>query len=92
MILGGRAVQHRELQNHETDKFLSYFKPCIIPLEGGHATGFKTPEEEEFKIKLFTCKGKRTVHVKPVRTSTCILMYSNTFFDLSSYALYTKFL
>uniref|UniRef100_M0ZZK3 Villin headpiece; Gelsolin region n=1 Tax=Solanum tuberosum TaxID=4113 RepID=M0ZZK3_SOLTU len=33
--LGGRAVQYREKQRHETKKFLSYFKPCIIPLKGG---------------------------------------------------------
>lgn len=64
--LGGRAVQHREIQGHESDKFLSYFKPCIIPLEGGVASGFKKPEEEEFETRLYTCKGKRAVHLKQV--------------------------
>ena len=51
VILGGRVVQHKELQNHESDKFLSYFKPCIIRLDGGHVTRFKTPGNEEFEIK-----------------------------------------
>lgn len=32
--LGSRAVQYREDQGFETEKFLSYFKPCIIPVEG----------------------------------------------------------
>ncbi|WZY68564.1 hypothetical protein YC2023_000804 [Brassica napus] len=45
--LGGRAVQYREVQGHETEKFLSYFKPCIIPQEGGVASGFKHVEAEE---------------------------------------------
>ena len=65
-VLGGRAVQHRELQGHESDKFLSYFKPCIIPLEGGIASGFKKPEEEEFETRLYVCKGKRVVRLKQV--------------------------
>ncbi|KAJ3683840.1 hypothetical protein LUZ60_014067 [Juncus effusus] len=65
-VLGGRAVQHREIQGHESDKFLSYFKPCIIPLEGGFASGFKSPEEETFETKLYICKGKRAVRVKQV--------------------------
>ena len=65
-VLGGRAVQHRELQGHESDKFLSYFKPCIIPLEGGIATGFKKVEEEAFEIQLYVCKGKRVVRMKQV--------------------------
>ncbi|TQD70440.1 hypothetical protein C1H46_044029 [Malus baccata] len=62
--IGGRAVQHREVQGHETAKFLSYFKPCIIPEEGGVASGFKHAVAEEHKTRLFVCKGKHVVHVK----------------------------
>ncbi|GAB4853554.1 hypothetical protein Ancab_017745 [Ancistrocladus abbreviatus] len=64
--LGGRAVQYREVQGHETEKFLSYFKPCIIPQEGGVASGFKHPVEEEYKTRLFVCRGKHVVNVKEV--------------------------
>lgn len=64
--LGGRAVQHREIQGHESDKFLSYFKPCIIPLEGGVASGFKEVVEDEFETRLYICKGKRVVRMKQV--------------------------
>jgi hypothetical protein len=44
--------------------FFSYFKPCIIPLEGGVVSGFKTPEEEEFETRLYVCRGKRVVRMK----------------------------
>lgn len=64
--LGGRAVQYREVQGHETEKFLSYFKPCIIPQEGGAASGFKHPDVNEHQIRLYVCKGKHVVHVKEV--------------------------
>lgn len=62
--LGGRAVQYREVQGHETEKFLSYFKPCIIPVEGGAASGFKHPNVNEHQTRLYVCKGKHVVHVK----------------------------
>ncbi|KAL0339926.1 UNVERIFIED_CONTAM: Villin-4 [Sesamum radiatum] len=52
-VLGGRAVQYREVQGHETEKFLSYFKPCIIPQEGGIASGFKHAEAEEHQTRLY---------------------------------------
>lgn len=78
-ILGGRAVQHRELQNHESDKFLSYFKPCIHVLEGGVISGFKKPEEEEFETRLYTCKGRRVVHLKQVPFSRSVLNHDDVF-------------
>lgn len=69
--LGGRAVQYRELQGHESEKFLSYFKPCIIPQQGGILSGFKHAEinEREHVIRLFVCRGKHVVHVKEVTLS-----------------------
>ncbi|XP_073016621.1 villin-3-like isoform X1 [Primulina eburnea] len=78
-VLGGRAVQYRELQGHESDKFLSYFKPCIIPLEGGVASGFKKPEEEEFETRLYICRGKRVVRLKQVPFSRSSLNHDDVF-------------
>uniref|UniRef100_A0A0A9CHT3 HP domain-containing protein n=1 Tax=Arundo donax TaxID=35708 RepID=A0A0A9CHT3_ARUDO len=78
-MLGGRAVQHREPQGYESDKFLSYFKPCIIPLEGGFASGFKTPEEEKFETRLYICKGKRAIRVKEVPFARSSLNHDDVF-------------
>ncbi|KAK8562117.1 hypothetical protein V6N13_148759 [Hibiscus sabdariffa] len=78
-VLGGRAVQHRELQGLESDKFLSYFKPCIIPLEGGIASGFKKPEEEEFETRLYVCRGKRVVRLKQVPFARSSLNHDDVF-------------
>ncbi|KAK8633179.1 hypothetical protein V6N13_014027 [Hibiscus sabdariffa] len=78
-VLGGRAVQHRELQGYESDKFLSYFKPCIIPLEGGIASGFKKPEEEEFETWLYVCGGKRVVKLRQVPFARTSLNHDDVF-------------
>ncbi|TQE11751.1 hypothetical protein C1H46_002593 [Malus baccata] len=78
-VLGGRAVQHREIQGHESDKFLSYFKPCIIPLEGGVASGFKKVEEDEFETRLYICKGKRVVRMKQVPFARSSLNHDDVF-------------
>ncbi|KAE8710363.1 Villin-4 [Hibiscus syriacus] len=72
--LGGRALQYREVQGNESDKFLSLFKPCIMPQEGGIATGFKHVEESEYKTRLLVCKGK---HIVPFARST--LNHDNIF-------------
>ncbi|XP_074574803.1 villin-2-like [Curcuma longa] len=78
-VLGGRAVQHRELQGNESDKFLSYFKPCIIPLEGGFASGFKKPEEDKFESLLYVCRGKRIVRMKQVPFARSSLNHDDVF-------------
>ncbi|KAH9293450.1 hypothetical protein KI387_041356 [Taxus chinensis] len=77
--LGGRAVQYRELQGHESDKFLSYFKPCILPLEGGVASGFKKPEEIKFETCLYVCKGRRVVRMKQVPFARTSLNHDDVF-------------
>ncbi|KAA8522743.1 hypothetical protein F0562_009095 [Nyssa sinensis] len=77
--LGGRAVQYREVQGHETEKFLSYFKPCIIPQEGGVASGFKHAEAEEHQTRLYVCKGKHVVHVKEVPFARSSLNHDDIF-------------
>lgn len=77
--LGGRAVQYREVQGHETEKFLSYFKPCIIPQEGGIASGFKRAEAEEHKTRLFVCRGKHVIHVKEVPFARSSLNHDDIF-------------
>ncbi|XP_015866055.2 villin-4 [Ziziphus jujuba] len=77
--LGGRAVQYREVQGHETEKFLSYFKPCIIPQEGGVASGFKHAEADEHKTRLFVCKGKHVVNVKEVPFARSSLNHDDIF-------------
>ncbi|XP_075674123.1 villin-4-like [Castanea sativa] len=77
--LGGRAVQYREIQGHETEKFLSYFKPCIIPQEGGVSSGFKHAEAEEHKTQLYVCKGKHVVHVKEVPFARSSLNHDDIF-------------
>ncbi|XP_019462578.1 PREDICTED: villin-4-like isoform X2 [Lupinus angustifolius] len=78
-VLGGRAVQYREVQGHETEKFLSYFKPCIIPQEGGAASGFKHVEAEEHKTRLYVCRGKHVVHVKEVPFARSSLSHDDIF-------------
>jgi hypothetical protein len=64
--LGSRAVQYRETQGHETELFLSYFKPCIIPLEGGIKSGFKKVEPESYETQLFMCRGTHVARVTKV--------------------------
>ncbi|XBI33333.1 hypothetical protein VPH35_056674 [Triticum aestivum] len=81
VALGGRGVQYREVQGNETEKFLSYFKPCIIPEEGGIASGFRHTEinEREHVTRLFVCRGKHTVHVKEVPFARSSLNHDDIF-------------
>ncbi|KAJ4810633.1 Villin-4 [Rhynchospora pubera] len=79
--LGGRAVQYREVQGNETEKFLSYFKPCIIPQKGGAASGSRHADisERDHVTRLFVCRGKHVVHVKEVPFARSSLNHDDIF-------------
>nr|XP_022299451.1 gelsolin-like protein 2 [Crassostrea virginica]XP_022299452.1 gelsolin-like protein 2 [Crassostrea virginica]XP_022299453.1 gelsolin-like protein 2 [Crassostrea virginica]XP_022299454.1 gelsolin-like protein 2 [Crassostrea virginica]XP_022299455.1 gelsolin-like protein 2 [Crassostrea virginica] len=65
-FLDDKAVQHREVQGHESEKFKSYFS-TIQYLEGGAETGFRHVEPVEYKPRLLQFNGKgRHVTVKEV--------------------------
>ena len=50
-ILGQIPVQHREVQDHESSLFRSYFKDFQI-LDGGAESGFHHVSAAEYKPKL----------------------------------------
>ena len=54
-------MQHREVENHESAKFLEYFKGSAIQyLKGGVATGFKKVE----------ARADAAAHVKGARATS----------------------
>uniref|UniRef100_A0A7E4VEF7 Villin-1 n=1 Tax=Panagrellus redivivus TaxID=6233 RepID=A0A7E4VEF7_PANRE len=68
-LLGGLPVQYREVQNHESALFFSYFKQGLKYLEGGHASGFNhvVSKNDNIDPMLFQCKGKRNVRCTQVK-------------------------
>lgn len=64
--LGSCTVQYREVQGQETEKFLSYFKPCIIPSEGVYLSQLGQLDSNTYKVSLLKCKGDHVVSVKEV--------------------------
>lgn len=65
MALGSKSIGLlRELQGHESDLFLSYFRPCILPLNG--AKGVPDEEGSKGDPRLWQIKGERFVHVRQV--------------------------
>ncbi|XP_019871932.1 gelsolin [Aethina tumida] len=63
--LGGGPIEYREIQEHESQKFLSLFPRGIRYLPGGVTSGFNTYVETK-ETRLFHVKGKRNVRVKQV--------------------------
>ncbi|EDW16986.1 gelsolin isoform X1 [Drosophila mojavensis] len=69
-ILNGGPVQHREVQDHESQLFLSYFKNGVRYEQGGVGTGFKHVQTNaQGEKRLFQVKGKRNVRVRQVNLS-----------------------
>ena len=68
-VLGGGPVQHRELQGHESQLFLSYFRAGVRYLPGGVQSGFTPFDPEDVERRLFRVKGKRNVQIMEVKCS-----------------------
>ncbi|KAH9701669.1 Villin-1 [Citrus sinensis] len=77
--LGSCTVQYREVQGQETEKFLSYFRPCIIPLDGKYSLRSGKSNGETYKISMLTCKGDHVVRVKEVPFSRSSLNHNDVF-------------
>jgi len=78
-LLGGAPVQHREVQGHESELFMTLFKNEIKLLEGGVDSGFKHVEPEKYAPRLLHLKGKKRVRVTQVDLSSKSLNSGDTF-------------
>jgi len=77
--LGGAPIQHREVQGHESDLFLSYFNNQIKLLSGGVDSGFKHVKPEEYKPRLMHLKGKKKIRVTQVELERASLNSGDVF-------------
>jgi len=67
--LGGAPVQYREVQGHESSRFLGYFPNGIRIQEGGVASGFHHVTAADYRHRLLQLKGKKQVRVTEVPLS-----------------------
>lgn len=58
-FLGGKAVQHRELEGYESKSFLSYFSDGIRIFNGRFESGFHRMATPPSRPALFVVKGKK---------------------------------
>ncbi|NXG82582.1 VILI protein, partial [Stercorarius parasiticus] len=68
--LGTVAVQHREVQGHESETFRAYFKQGLIYKKGGVSSGMKHVETNTYNVqRLLHVKGKKNVTAEEVEMS-----------------------
>ncbi|KAF1585309.1 Villin-1, partial [Eudyptes moseleyi] len=68
--LGTVAVQHREVQGHESETFRSYFKQGLVYKKGGVSSGMKHVETNTYNVqRLLHVKGKKNVVAEEVEMS-----------------------
>ncbi|KAJ4782467.1 Villin-like 1 [Rhynchospora pubera] len=79
MALGSCTVQYREVQGSESEKFLSYFRPCIIPVEGCLSPQMIGGGPDSYTITMFSCRGDHVVHVREVPFSRHSLNHNEVF-------------
>jgi len=74
-------VQHREVQDHESELFLSYFKSHggVRILQGGIESGFHHVEAAKYVPRLLWLKGKKNIRVKEVEKKASSLNSGDVF-------------
>jgi len=77
--LGGKPVQHREVQGHESAEFLSLFPKGVQLLDGGVDSAFRHVDPTAYKPRLFHLKGKRNVRVQQVELSSAAMNEGDVF-------------
>jgi len=65
-LKGGIAVQHREVEQHESEQFLSLFKN-INYMEGGIESGFRHVEPDAYIARLFMVRKEGRDVVKVIQ-------------------------
>ncbi|XP_077593091.1 gelsolin a isoform X2 [Stigmatopora nigra] len=69
-FLGGKPIQYREVQGHESKTFLGYFKSGLKYMKGGVASGFKHVVTNEVVVqRVLQVKGRRVVRATEVPVS-----------------------
>lgn len=87
-MLGGRPVQHRELQGQESDAFLQLFKNGVQYEEGGVKSGFTKAEPETHQTRLLHIRGVRAVRVAEVPVAVASLNHGDCFVLDDGYELF----
>lgn len=77
--LGGTAPQHREVQGHESNSFLSLFRDGFQIVEGGIESGFRKVDNEGFETRLLHVKGVRNARITRVELSAKSLNHGDVF-------------
>jgi len=80
-VLGGEPVQHREVFDHESSLFLSYFKEVggLSILKGGVASGFNHVEPESYRPRLLHLKGRKNPRVTEVELAASSMNSGDVF-------------
>jgi gelsolin len=78
-FLDQAPVQHREVQEHESDDFMALFGGKINVMEGGVDSGFKHVKPEEYRPRLLHVKGNKNVRVAEVPLAVDSLNHGDVF-------------
>ncbi|XP_025807991.1 villin-1-like isoform X2 [Panicum hallii] len=78
-VLGSNTVQYRETQGEESDKFLSYFRPCIIPVHSHPPSHMEGSRSKSSQTTMFRCEGEHVARVTEVAFSRSSLDHKGVF-------------